>query len=76
MLHMAEHHPRLQVQISRGNTAVLLNALREQHLDAAVVDIRSMRPSADLQVAQAFELEAGFLVRPTIRWQKQGEQWL
>jgi DNA-binding transcriptional LysR family regulator len=63
MLHMAEHHPRLQVEISRGNTAVLLNALREQHLDAAIVDIRSMRPSADLQVAQAFELEAGFLVR-------------
>ena len=39
MLHMAEHHPRLQVEISRGNTAVLLDALREQHLDAAIVDI-------------------------------------
>lgn len=63
MLHMAEHHPRLQVEISRGNTDVLLNALREQHLDAAIVDIRSMRPSADLQVAEVFELEAGFLVR-------------
>lgn len=63
MLHMAEHHPRLQVEISRGNTAVLLDALREQHLDAAIVDIRSMRPSADLQVAEVFELEAGFLVR-------------
>lgn len=63
MLHMAQHHPRLQVEISRGNTAVLLNELREQHLDAAIVDIRSMRPSVDLQVAQAFELEAGFLAR-------------
>ena len=30
MLHMAEHHPRLQVHISRGNTDVLLHALREQ----------------------------------------------
>jgi DNA-binding transcriptional LysR family regulator len=63
MLHMTEHHPRLQVQISRGNTAVLLTALRAQHLDAAIVDIRDMRPSADLQVALAFELDAGFLVR-------------
>jgi DNA-binding transcriptional LysR family regulator len=63
MLHMAQHHPRLQVEISRANTAVLLNELREQHLDAAIVDIRSMRPSVDLQVAQAFEMEAGFLAR-------------
>lgn len=64
MLHMAQHHPRLHLQISRGNTAVLIDELREQHLDAAVVDVRSVRPAADLQVAQAFELPAGFLVRP------------
>lgn len=64
MLHMAEHHPRLRLQISRGNTAVLIDELRDQHLDAAVVDVRSVRPAADLQVAQAFELPAGFLVRP------------
>lgn len=63
MLHMAEHHPRLQIEISRGNTTVLLNELREQRLDAAIVDIRSMRPSAELQVDQVFELEADFLVR-------------
>lgn len=64
MLHMTEQHPRLQVHISRGNTAVLLHALREQHLDAAIVDIRDMRPSAELTVSLAFELNAGFLVRP------------
>jgi DNA-binding transcriptional LysR family regulator len=64
MLHMAEHHPRLQLEISRGNTAVLIEALRNQHLDAAVVDARSVLPSADLQIAQTFELAAGFLVRP------------
>ena len=64
MLHMAEHHPRLQLEISRGNTGVLIEALRDQRLDAAVVDARSVLPSADLQVAQTFELEAGFLVRP------------
>lgn len=64
MMHMAEHHPRLQLHISRGNTGVLIDALREQHLDGAVVDARSVLPSADLQITNTFELEAGFLVRP------------
>lgn len=64
MLYMAEHHPRLHLQISRGNTAVLIDALRDQRLDAAVVDVRSVRPSADLQISQVFELDAGFLARP------------
>jgi DNA-binding transcriptional LysR family regulator len=63
MMHMAEHHPRLQLHISRGNTGVLIDALREQHLDGAVVDARSVLPSADLQITNTFELEAGFLVR-------------
>ena len=64
LLHMATQHPRLQVEIHRGNTDILLHGLRDQHLDCAIVDIRSMRPSADLQIAHAFELGAGFLVRP------------
>lgn len=64
MLHMGEHHPKLQLQISRGNTGVLVDALRDQRLDAAVLDVRSVRPAADLDIAQTFELPAGFLVRP------------
>lgn len=64
MQHMAEHHPRLQVHVSRGSTAVLINELREQRLDAAIVDIRSMTPSSDLELAHVFDLRAGFLVRP------------
>lgn len=64
LAHMARHHPRLQVEISRGNTSVLIDALREQRLDAAVVDVRSVRPAADLRIDQVFELSAGFLVRP------------
>lgn len=64
MLHAAEHHPRLKVQISRGHTELLVRELRAQNLDAVIVDIRSLRPAADLQVSQAFELDAGFLVRP------------
>ncbi len=62
--YMSSQHPRLQVQIARGNTAVLLEALRQQVLDAAIVDIRAMRPTAELAVDVVFELEAGFLVRP------------
>jgi len=64
MLHMAQHHPKLHLQISRGNTSVLIDELRDQHLDALVVDARSVRPAADLEVSQVFELAAGFLVRP------------
>ncbi len=64
MLHMAQHPPRLHIDCSRGNTAVLLHALRDQKLDAAIVDIRSMRPSSDLQTTHTFELQAGFLARP------------
>ena len=63
MLHMAEH-PKLQLQISRGNTELLVHELRAQHLDAGIVDVRSLRPSADLEITQVFELDAGFLVRP------------
>ena len=64
MLHMAERHPKLQLQISRGNTELLVHELRAQHLDAGIVDVRSLRPSADLEITQVFELDAGFLVRP------------
>lgn len=64
MRHLSDHHPKLRLRISRGNTGVLIDALRDQRLDAAVVDVRSVRPSADLQVSHAFELAAGFLVRP------------
>ena len=65
MAHMARHHPRLQCQISRGNPAILLDQLRAQHLDGAIIDVRAMLPSADLAVSQVFELPASFLVRPS-----------
>jgi DNA-binding transcriptional LysR family regulator len=64
LAHMAHHHPRLHVHISRGSTAVLLHELQDERLDAALVDVRSMRPDPGLDIAQAFDLEAGFLARP------------
>lgn len=63
MLYLAQHHPRLLLRISRGNTDVLIAELRAQRLDAAIVDVRALRPAADLAVGQVFELQAGFLVR-------------
>lgn len=65
MQHMAEHHPRLHLHISRGNTLVMLGELQDQRLDAAIVDIRSMMPSPNLQLEQIFDLGAGFLARPS-----------
>lgn len=64
MQHMATHHPRLHLHISRGSTSVLLHELQDQRLDGAIVDVRSMLPSAELEVTHTFELGAGFLVRP------------
>ena len=61
--HMALHHPKMQIEISRGNTDRLLDALRERELDGAIVDIRAMRPAEDLVVAHQVEMSAAFLVR-------------
>lgn len=63
MQYMARHHPRLQVHISRGNSALLVNEVREQRLDAAVVNLRSIPTASDLATANSFELEVGFLAR-------------
>lgn len=63
MSHMATHHPHLQLSLSRGNTETLLRALKEQQLDAALVDIRAMRPSSDFEVSHIFEMRGAFMVR-------------
>ena len=63
LMHMAQHHPRLQLEISRGHTELLIHALRARRLDAAVVDIRAVRPASDLQITLQTELPASFLCR-------------
>lgn len=60
-LHMARSFPQVRLALSRGNTDLLLHALRSERLDAIVVDIRSIRPSSDLQIAHQVEMRAGFL---------------
>lgn len=64
LLHMSRHHPQLHFEVSRGNTALLIHALRERRLDAAVVDIRALRPAIDLCISHQVEMAASFMCRP------------
>jgi len=52
LLKMAQERPRLQVEVARAGTELLVQALRERTLDALVGDARSLRPAQDLD-AQA-----------------------
>ncbi|NIC42884.1 LysR family transcriptional regulator [Aquabacterium sp. A08] len=61
--HMAQHHPRLHLELARGHTDLLIHALRARRLDAAVVDIRALRPAADLRVTNPVEMPGRFLCR-------------
>ena len=63
LLHMARHHPQLHFEVSRGNTDLLIHALRARRIDAAVVDIRALRPATDLSVSLQVEMAASFLCR-------------
>jgi DNA-binding transcriptional LysR family regulator len=64
LAHMATHHPKVQVEIARGQTDLLLEALRERRLDALVVDARSVAPASDLQVDGLAEMRGAFMCRP------------
>lgn len=48
LLKMAQERPRVQLSITRANTELLVQALRDRLLDALVVDARSLRPAPDL----------------------------
>jgi DNA-binding transcriptional LysR family regulator len=65
LMMMAQEHPEAHVEISRGNTSLLVQALRERLLDALVVDIRSLQPSPDLQVEALQEMTGAFMCRKT-----------
>jgi len=63
MQRFVKRYPRLQLEISRGSTARLVDALRERALDGVIVDIRSMRPATDLLVTHQVTMKASFLCR-------------
>jgi DNA-binding transcriptional LysR family regulator len=61
---MATDYPRAHIDISRGSTALLVQALRERLLDALILDIRSLQPSVDLKVEAIHEMAGAFMCRP------------
>jgi DNA-binding transcriptional LysR family regulator len=61
---MATHYPRAHIDISRGSTALLVQALRERLLDALILDIRSLQPSPDLKIEAVQEMAGAFMCRP------------
>ena len=63
LLHMAQERPKLHVEISRAGTELLVHALRARSLDALVVDVRSLRPAADLRAESVHEMRGAFMVR-------------
>lgn len=63
MCHMARHHPRVRVSITRGPVELQLLQLRARQLDALVVDVRRVVPAPDLRVELVAELRAGFVCR-------------
>lgn len=60
---MALERPRLRVEVARGGTDLLVQALRERRLDALVVDARSLRPAPDLDARFLHEMPGAFMVR-------------
>lgn len=63
LLHMAQQYPQAQIDIARGNTDLLVRALRERQLDVLVIDLRSLKPASDLNVLQVGELPGAFMCR-------------
>ncbi len=61
---MATNYPRAHIDISRGSTVLLVQALRERSLDALILDIRSLQPSVDLKVEVLQEMAGAFMCRP------------
>ena len=61
--YMAEHHPTVQVSVSRGPTELQLVQLRERELDALVVDVRRVAVAPDLNMTHVVEMPAGFVCR-------------
>jgi DNA-binding transcriptional LysR family regulator len=63
LAHMATEYPQGHLEIARGSTSLLVQALRDRHLDALVLDIRSLNPSSDLVVETLCEMPGAFMCR-------------
>ncbi|MGS0754856.1 LysR family transcriptional regulator [Roseateles sp. GG27B] len=68
---MATRHPMVHLHLARGNTQLLVQALRDRELDALVIDVRSLAPAPDLLVATLVEMRGAVMCRadhPLTRW--------
>jgi DNA-binding transcriptional LysR family regulator len=63
LLHMARHHPGVEVSVSPGATELQLMQLRQRSFDALVVDVRRVAPAPDLTIEHLSEMRAGFVCR-------------
>ena len=63
LVYMAEHHPTVQVTVSRGSTELQLTQLRDRQLDALVVDLRRVEAAPDLKIEHVVDMRAGFVCR-------------
>jgi DNA-binding transcriptional LysR family regulator len=63
LLHMAQRHPGLRVEIARGNIELLAQGLRSRALDALVLEVRAIAPAPDLKVEVLAELRGAFMCR-------------
>jgi DNA-binding transcriptional LysR family regulator len=61
---MATNYPKAHIDISRGSTTLLVQALRERLLDALILDIRSLEPATDLAIEEIHEMAGVFMCRP------------
>ena len=61
---MAHEHPQAHIDISRGSTPLLVQALRDRLLDALILDIRSLQPASDLRIEVLKEMKGAFMCRP------------
>lgn len=60
---MATTHPRTRVTVTRGPVEAQLAALRARQIDGLLIDLRSVPPSADLQIEHVADLRGAFLCR-------------
>ena len=62
LVHVAQQHPQLRIEVMRGSQEAHLG-MRTRRLDALVVDIRGIAPSADLRIEPVSQMRAGFICR-------------
>ncbi|WP_042878003.1 LysR family transcriptional regulator [Cupriavidus necator] len=63
LIHMAQAHPRIKVRTETGATSALLEALRNETIDAIVGDAYVLRAADDIDLEPLGELPAGLVCR-------------